>query len=104
MARPNSPPNPPSGPNEPGNLQDGPLAPEVAAPEVPRTKRKWLDTTYTRHGVHYGPSRFPGDLIEVPADFPDDKGGTEPSPEEWVPLGESAVKETPFIDESGKPL
>lgn len=70
-----------------------PAAP-APAPAPEGTKQKWLDGVYTFNGVQYGPSRFPGDLITVPESFPDDKGGKEPSREEWKPAAESVVKET----------
>lgn len=57
------------------------------------TKQKWLNEAYTFRGEHYGPSKYPGDLITVPADFPDDKGGNEPAPSEWTPAASSAVVE-----------
>lgn len=66
-------------------------ATKAEEPVKPTTKKKWLDGVYTFHGKHYGPSKYPGDLKEVPVDFPDDKGGQEPAPEDWRPLPTSIV-------------
>jgi hypothetical protein len=105
---------PPEGKNEKGNStgKDGPLAgtgadalPNAGNKPAPRardvadpkakTKEKWLDSVYTLHGRHYGPSRFPGDYITVPEDFPDHIGGEEPDASAWKAPATSNVHEIP---------